>query len=231
MTFTGIQRIQLLPESVKSKISAGEVVEGPFSVVKELMENSLDAGATMVEVQVQQGGMKRLSVKDNGCGILREDAALALREHATSKIRDVYDIENISTYGFRGEALSSIASISAITLLTRHESEDMGARVSYSGGEVKVNEYAGPVGTTIIVENLFYNVPARKKFLKSPQTELRYLREAFLKMAMANPAVHFILEVEDRPGPEYSTGKGPAGPAASDLRRGGGEGLLFRGTK
>jgi DNA mismatch repair protein MutL len=193
-----IRRIQLLSESVTTKLSAGEVGEGPFSAVKERVENSLDAGATRVEVHAGMSGLKRISVSDNGHGILRDDAALALRDHATSKIGDVHDIEGITTYGFRGEALSSISSISEVTLLTRHASEELGARVQGREGENSFSDYAGPTGTTVIVENLFFNVPARKKFLKSPQTEMRYIRETFISMALANPAVHFSLDSDGK---------------------------------
>ena len=192
------QRIKILPESVKTKIAAGEVVEGPFSVIKELVENSLDAGATNIDVQLLQSGLRKISVSDNGVGIQRDDVLLALKDHATSKIRDVHDIEGITTYGFRGEALSSIASISDITLLTRRENEKTGSRVQSRGGKTERSDWAGPPGTTIIIENLFYNVPARKKFLKSPQTELRYGRETFLKAAIANPAVGFTFDTDQK---------------------------------
>ncbi|MDR3237844.1 MAG: DNA mismatch repair endonuclease MutL [Spirochaetia bacterium] len=191
-------RIRLLSDNITSKISAGEVVEAPFSVVKELVENSLDAGALRVDVQLLQSGLKKISVSDNGSGILREDVTLAIKDHATSKISDVFDIESISTYGFRGEALSSIASISDITLLTRHETEETGTRLYSKNGKTELSDWAGPVGTTVIVENLFYNIPARKKFLKSPQTELRYARDAFLMAAAANPFVSFTLDTDQK---------------------------------
>lgn len=157
-----LNRIKELPESVKRKIAAGEVVEGPFSVVKELLENSLDSGADRIDVSVFESGLKKISVKDNGCGIQREDVPLALAEHATSKISEIDDIEKILTYGFRGEALSSIASISDVTILTRADSEDMGSRLESVSGAVNLTDHAGSRGTAVIVENLFYNTPARK---------------------------------------------------------------------
>lgn len=199
MTVTEAEsRIHLLSEVVKNKISAGEVVEGPFSVVKELMENSLDAGARRIEVQVLDGGMKRISITDDGEGIHREDISLAVTEHATSKISDVHDIEEIASYGFRGEALSSISSISDMTLLTRRHEESEGGRLDVRNGEARTGSYAGPAGTTVIVENLFYNVPARKKFLKSPRTEMKYIRETVLKAALANHDVTFRLETDGK---------------------------------
>ena len=191
-------RIRLLPDIVTSKISAGEVVEAPFSVIKELVENSIDAGAGRVDVKLLQSGLKKITVSDNGSGILSEDAELAVKDHATSKIKDVFDIETINTYGFRGEALSSIASISDLTILTRHKTEKNGTKLHVRDGRVEPSQWAGPVGTTVIVENLFYNVPARKKFLKSPQTELRYARETFLKAAAGNPAIAFAFDTEQK---------------------------------
>ncbi|MCL2026802.1 MAG: DNA mismatch repair endonuclease MutL, partial [Leptospirales bacterium] len=153
-------RIRLLPDIVTSKISAGEVVSAPFSVIKELVENSIDAGADQVDVKLLQSGLKKITVSDNGSGILCEDAELAVKEHATSKIRDVFDIETIRTYGFRGEALSSIAAISDFTILTRHKTEKNGIKLHVRDGKTETSSWAGPVGTTVIVENLFYNVPA-----------------------------------------------------------------------
>ena len=191
-------RIRLLPDIVTNKISAGEVVDAPFSVIKELVENSIDAGAGQVDVKLLQSGLKKITVSDNGSGILCEDTALAVKEHATSKIRDIFDIETVNTYGFRGEALSSIASISDLTILTRHKTEKNGTKLHAKNGKTESSPWAGPVGTTVIVENLFYNVPARKKFLKSPQTELRYAREAFLKAAAGNPAISFAFDTDQK---------------------------------
>jgi DNA mismatch repair protein MutL len=195
-----MNRIQILPESVKKKIAAGEVVEGPFSVVKELVENSIDAAATEIEVEVYDSGLKKIVVRDNGSGIHRDDVALALMEHATSKIREIGDIERIATFGFRGEALSSIAEISRITMYTRTGGDEEGARLAYREGSLEMRDYAGPAGTTIIVENLFYNTPARKKFLKSKTAEMRNIRAVFLRMALAHPEIRFVLLSEGKPG-------------------------------
>lgn len=191
-------KIKVLPDDVKSRISAGEVVEGPASVVKELIENALDAGANDISVSLLQSGMKRIVVTDNGEGMLREDAPLAVMDHATSKIADVYDIQSIGTYGFRGEALACVAAVARLTILTRHKSEAIGTKLIVENGKATVADYAGAVGTTIIVEDLFYNVPARKKFLKSLSTELRYCRSVFTNAALANPQVSFVLTTEQR---------------------------------
>ncbi len=193
-----MKRIKLLSDTVKKKISAGEVVEGPFSVVKELLENAIDSGANRIEVEVFESGLKKIVVRDNGEGIPGEDIELAVIEHATSKIVDVYDIERIDTCGFRGEALSSISSISRFTLLSRSVEEETGRRLDNHSGEVSVRDYAGPSGTTVIVENLFFNVPARKKFLKAMKTEMKYIRDMFLKTSLAWPEIGFSLEVDGK---------------------------------
>lgn len=193
-----MNRIKVLPDSVKRKIAAGEVVEGPFSVVKELIENSLDAGSTEIDVEVQESGLKKILVRDNGIGIFREDLPLSIREYATSKIEGFGDIESILSYGFRGEALSSISSISRLTILTRSRDENSGSKLMSSESGVEVHDYAGPFGTTVIVENLYYNVPARKKFLKGKGTELRRVREAFLRIALSNPGVSFSFSVNGK---------------------------------
>ncbi len=191
-------RIEILPDAVKSKIAAGEVVEGPFSALKEFLENSLDAGATAIDVEIEESGLKKIAVRDNGSGIARTDMALVAREHATSKMRRIEDIESIATYGFRGEALSSIASISRLTVLSRRGGEELGCRLSGEGGNFERGDYAGPAGTTVIAENLFYNVPARKKFMRSRPAELRALRETFLRAAAACPSVSFSLTVDGK---------------------------------
>lgn len=193
-----MNRIVLLPDHLKHMIAAGEVIEGPFSVVKELVENSIDAGATEIDVQIQDAGLKRIYIKDNGSGIYRDDAPLSIKEHATSKISDITGLQSITTYGFRGEALSSICSISDFVLLTRHESEESGSRLESRNGGVNVTDYAGSRGTTIIVDNLFFNMPARKKFLKSKKTELRNIRETLLKMSLAVPDISFSFEVDGK---------------------------------
>lgn len=197
MTDRAMERIRLLPDSVKKKIAAGEVVEGPFSVIKELVENSIDAGASHVDVQVLEGGLRKITVRDDGRGMHRDDVPLAVMEHATSKIGDIHDIESITSYGFRGEALSSISSVSRLTILSRRADEATGARLAGADGSVEAGDYAGPAGTTVIVENLFYNVPARKKFLKTVRTETRFIREIFVKLAIPHPEIAFTLDVDD----------------------------------
>ncbi len=191
-------RIILLPDNVKNMIAAGEVVEGPFSVVKELVENSLDAGASEVDVQVWDSGLRKIVVRDNGSGIHSDDMGLSIMEHATSKIADGSSLERIFTYGFRGEALSSIASISDFVLLSRRREEEKGARLESLAGNVSISEYMGAPGTTVIVENLFHNVPARKKFLKVKTTELRNIREILLKTAIPVFNTAFSFEVEGK---------------------------------
>jgi len=193
-----MNRIIHLPDHLKNIIAAGEVVEGPFSVVKELMENSIDASAHSVDVAVYDCGLKKITVRDDGAGILRDDITLSIQEHATSKIRDSSGLEKITTFGFRGEALSSIASISDIVILSKTSGESEGARLVSSAGEVTVSGFAGTQGTTVIVENLFYNTPARKKFLKSKKTELRNIRDTVLKMALPAYNISFTLEVDSK---------------------------------
>ncbi len=190
--------IKLLPESIKKKIAAGEVVEAPFSIVKELVENSIDAGADRIDIQVSESGLKRIAVSDNGSGIFRDDMSLAVAEHATSKITDISDIGRIRSYGFRGEALSSISSVSRLTILSRRAEEEMGARLCATEESDEVTDFAGSVGTTVIVENLFYNIPARKKFLKALRTELRAIRETIVKLAIPNPRIAFTLDVDGK---------------------------------
>src|SRR5207248_6956047 len=166
-------RIRVLPDQIANKIAAGEVVERPASVVKELLENSLDAGATDVRVEVEAGGRRLIRVVDNGCGMSRDDAMLAFERHATSKLRDVQDLLSIATLGFRGEALPSIASVSRLLLETRSAEEATGARVEIAGGKMlRCDEAALSSGTSIAVRDLFFNVRALKKFLRSSQTAL-----------------------------------------------------------
>lgn len=179
-------------------IAAGEVVEGPFSAVKELVENSLDAGAGEVDVQVWDSGLKRILVRDNGHGIHSSDIRLAIMEHATSKISDSSGLERIITYGFRGEALSSISSISDLVIISRRSDEETGARLESSGGSVNVSEYMGTPGTTVIVENLFNNVPARKKFLKAKKTELKNIRETILRTSVPAYGTGFTFDVDGK---------------------------------
>jgi len=187
-------RIHVLSEHVANKIAAGEVVERPASVLKELLENSLDAGATRVKIQVEGGGRKLIHVTDNGCGMMRDDALLAFERHATSKIKDAEDLLNIDTLGFRGEALPSIAAVSRVSLETRAAEEDSGTLVEIAGGKIlKVEEQGLPAGTSIAVRDLFFNTPARKKFLKAESTELSHIASLVTHYALAHPEKHFEL--------------------------------------
>ena len=191
--------IRLLPNHVANKIAAGEVVERPASVLKELLENALDAGATRIDVTVTAGGRTLVSVRDNGCGMNREDALLSLERHATSKIRDVDDIERISTLGFRGEAIPSIASVSRFTLTTRRADAEEGTRVVVNAGTLaEVKTCGTPPGTCIEVRDLFCNVPARRKFLRAFVTEEGHIRATFTVHALAHPDVGFSLTLDGR---------------------------------
>ena len=187
-------RIRVLSDQVANQIAAGEVVERPASVVKELLENSLDAGATRIRVEVEGGGRKLIRIVDNGHGMVRDDALLAFERHATSKLRTSDDLLHVRTLGFRGEALPSIASVSRLTLETRAEEDTAGTTVEIAGGKILRVEDAGmPAGTTIAVRDLFYNTPARRKFLKSEQTELAHIAALVTHYALANPDRHFEL--------------------------------------
>src|SRR6476659_3426241 len=187
-------RIHVLSEHVANKIAAGEVVERPASVLKELLENALDAGATRVRVQVEAGGKKLSQVSDNGCGMVRDDALLAFERHATSKIKDAEDLLNIHTLGFRGEALPSIASVARVLLETRAWDEDSGTLVEIAGGKILRVEEAGlPQGTSLAVRDLFFKTPARKKFLKAESTELSHIASLVTHYALAHPEKHFEL--------------------------------------
>ncbi|MFN0167002.1 MAG: DNA mismatch repair endonuclease MutL, partial [Bryobacteraceae bacterium] len=187
-------RIRVLPDQVANKIAAGEVVERPASVVKELLENSLDAGATSLRVEVEAGGRRLIRVTDDGCGMLRDDALLAFERHATSKLRDVKDLLAIATLGFRGEALPSIASVSRLTLQTRSDEESTGTRVEIAGGKIlRCDEAALTRGAVITVRDLFFNVPARKKFLRSEQTELAHIASLLTHYSLAHPEKTFEL--------------------------------------
>ncbi|MDF7806997.1 DNA mismatch repair endonuclease MutL [Pontiellaceae bacterium B12219] len=191
--------IQMLPDQVINKIAAGEVVERPASVMKELFENSLDAGATRVEVEVLRGGQQLIAITDNGCGMNRDQALLSIERHATSKIRSEADIENIHTLGFRGEALAAISSVSRFALITRPEEELAGTEIQIAGGKfLSCDDIGCPVGTRIEIRNLFFNVPARRKFLRAEQTELSHIRQLFLVMALAHPEIGMSLKVDER---------------------------------
>src|SRR5271156_427380 len=187
-------RIRVLSDNVANKIAAGEVVERPASVVKELLENSLDAGATDLRIDVESGGRRLIRVADNGSGMLRDDALLAFERHATSKLSDVKDLLSIATLGFRGEALPSIASVSRLLLETRAAEEATGAAVEIAGGKIlRCDEFSRTPGTTISVRDLFYNVPARKKFLRSDQTELAHIASLATHYSLAHPKKAFQL--------------------------------------
>ena len=191
--------VRVLPLHVANKIAAGEVVERPASVVKELVENALDAGARKISVSVTQGGRKLIAVQDDGCGMTKDDAVLSLERQATSKIRDVTDIEEIDTLGFRGEAIPSIASVSRFTLTTRRADDDEGTLIQVNAGILAEVRAAGcPPGTLVEVRDLFCNVPARRKFLRSYATEESHVREVFTVHALAHPSVGFSLSVDGR---------------------------------
>lgn len=187
-------RIRVLSDNVANKIAAGEVVERPASVVKELLENSLDAGATRIRIEVEAGGRKLITITDNGGGMGQDDAMLAFERHATSKIHDAEDLLNIATLGFRGEALPSIASVSRLTLETRQEDDKAGTRIEIAGGKLlKVEEAGVPLGTAITVRDLFFNTPARKKFLRAESTELSQIASLVTHYALAHADKHFEL--------------------------------------
>jgi DNA mismatch repair protein MutL len=189
-----MSRIRILPEAVANKIAAGEVVERPASVVKELLENALDAGANTIRIEVEQGGKRMIRVIDDGHGMTHDDALLAFERHATSKLRFADDLLSISTLGFRGEALPTIAAVSRLLLETRDEAEADGTRIEFAGGKLVNVKPAGlPAGTTISVADIFYCVPARRKFLKSDTTELGHIASLVTHYALANPAKQFIL--------------------------------------
>jgi DNA mismatch repair protein MutL len=187
-------RIHILTDQVANQIAAGEVVDRPASVVKELLENSLDAGATRILVEIEGGGRKLIRIVDNGIGMVRDDALLAFERHATSKIRSSDDLLSIATLGFRGEALPSIASISRLELETRATTEASGTHLEIVGGKIfRVDDAGLPAGTTIAVRDLFFNTPARRKFLKSESTELSHVTALVTHYALAHPGKHFEL--------------------------------------
>jgi DNA mismatch repair protein MutL len=187
-------KIHVLSERVANQIAAGEVVERPASVVKELLENALDAGSTRIRIQVEAGGKKLIQITDNGCGMVRDDAMLAFERHATSKIKDTDDLLTIATLGFRGEALPSIASVARLHLETRAEEEAAGTVLEINGGKIiRVEEAGLPMGTSITIRDLFFNTPARKKFLRSESTELSHIASLVTHYALAHPEKHFEL--------------------------------------
>lgn len=191
--------VRILPIHVANKIAAGEVVERPASALKELIENAIDAGADRIDISVTAGGKKLVSVRDNGCGMNRDDALLSLERQATSKIRDVDDIERIDTLGFRGEAIPSIAAVSRFTLTTRERVAEAGTKVVVNAGLMaEVSECGAPPGTCVEVRDLFCNVPARKKFLRSYATEEGHIKSVFTVCALAHPSIGFSLTIDGR---------------------------------
>ena len=211
-TILAVSRIRLLPDTLVSQIAAGEVVERPASVVKELVENALDAGARHLEIRLESGGKAWIEVADDGFGMGRDDALLAFDRHATSKIASFADLERVATLGFRGEALASIAAVARVELTTAEQPGD-GQRVLIEGGRVRAAEpFSRPRGTTIEIRSLFFNVPARRKFLKSPQTELRRCLEVVQGYALARPDVRFQVFHEGRELLDALAAVGAVGP-------------------
>lgn len=187
-------KIHILDEATVNKIAAGEVIERPASVVKELIENSIDAGATDIRIEIEKGGKKLIRITDNGCGMDREDASLSFVKHSTSKIHRLEDIENIMTMGFRGEALSSICAVAKVEIITKTKEGLAGTKVVIHGGKlIGISDAGAPDGTSITVEELFFNTPARKKYLKSDSTELSHIADAVTKNAMGHNNVSFTL--------------------------------------
>ena len=186
--------IQLLSDHIANQIAAGEVIQRPASAVKELMENAVDAGATEIQLVIKDSGKELVQVIDNGKGMSPTDARMSFERHATSKIKSIEDLFTIRTMGFRGEALASIAAVTQVELRTRQPNSEMGSRIIIEGTEVKLQEpCATSAGTNIMVKNLFYNVPARRHFLKSPTTEFRHILDEFTRVALAYPTIGFRL--------------------------------------
>lgn len=210
--------IRILPEILSNKIAAGEVVERPASVVKELVENAIDAGSTRIIVEIEQGGRKLIRVSDNGQGMDRDDALLCLERYATSKITKDPELFAIQTLGFRGEALPSIASVSRFTLVTREANADVGTRLEVAGGRIhEVSDVGAPVGTMIGVASLFYNTPARRKFLRSIETEMGHIADTIASMALCRPAVQFRLSHNNRIVKSWATAADPMDRVADVL--------------
>jgi len=187
-----VGKIVVLDELTSNQIAAGEVVERPASVAKEMIENSLDAGATSVTVEIQNGGISYLKIADNGSGIAKDDMELAFERHATSKIHSANDLNSISSFGFRGEALASVASVAEVEVTSRQADNDVGNRLVIKGGKIiEQTEAASNKGTTMVVKNLFYNTPARYKFLKKDYTEAGYIEDVVSKMALIHSDIAF----------------------------------------
>ena len=194
-----MSKIRVLPEQLANRIAAGEVVERPASVVKELIENSLDAGATRIEIEIEGSGTRLIRVIDNGEGMVEDDVLLCLERHGTSKIKEDHDLEAINSLGFRGEAIPSISSVSRMTITSRHQSADLGTSAILNYGKLfKIHETGCARGTIIEIRNLFGNTPARKKFLRTNRTEIGHIDEIVKNYALAAPAVSFLLRIDDR---------------------------------
>ncbi len=193
-----MNKIKLLPEQISNKIAAGEVVQRPESVVKELLENAIDSGADKIELVIKQAGKTLIQVNDNGCGMSQDDAVLCIQRHATSKITEAEDLEKISTYGFRGEALSSVAAVSILEIRTELADEEIGTFIKIDGGQELLCEKGSfAKGTSVSVKNLFYNTPARRNFLKSNSTELKHIVETFKNAALSHPEIEFQFYNDD----------------------------------
>lgn len=191
--------VHLLPDSIANQIAAGEVIQRPASVVKELVENAIDSGASEIELLVKDSGKALIQVRDNGCGMSETDARMSLERHATSKLRSADDLFALRTMGFRGEALASIVAVAQMEMKTRRAPDELGTRLVVEASEVKIQEpVAASPGTTVSVRNLFFNVPARRNFLKSDTVELRHIRDEYIRIALAHPEVRFDLHVNDR---------------------------------
>ena len=191
--------VHLLPDAIANQIAAGEVIQRPASVVKELVENAIDSGASEIELLVKDSGKTLIQVRDNGCGMSETDARMSLERHATSKLRQAEDLFALRTMGFRGEALASIVAVAHLEMKTRRAPDELGTRLVVEASEVKVQEpVAAAPGTTIAVRNLFFNIPARRNFLKSDTVELRHIRDEYIRIALAHPEVRFDLYVNDK---------------------------------
>jgi DNA mismatch repair protein MutL len=191
--------VHLLPDAIANQIAAGEVIQRPASVVKELVENAVDSGASKIDLIIKDSGKTLIRVVDDGCGMSETDARMSLERHATSKLRTADDLFNLRTMGFRGEALASIVAVAQLEMKTRRAPDELGTRLLVEGSEIKVQEpIAAPPGTSIAVRNLFFNVPARRQFLKSDSVELRHIRDEFIRIALANSGTRFDLYVNDR---------------------------------
>ena len=187
-----MQHIQVLDQVTIDKIAAGEVIERPASIVKELVENAIDAGATHVTIEIEEGGISLIRITDDGSGIMKEDIRNAFLRHSTSKIRNVEDLLHITSLGFRGEALSSIAAVTKVEVITKTKEAILGTRYVIEGGqELSLDEAGSSDGTTFIIRQLFYNVPARRKFLKTAMTEAGHVQDLLIRLALSHPEVAF----------------------------------------